>query len=107
MGRCITCNRLYPFKQLQAGHFVPGRGNAVLWDDRGVHAQCYGCNIGKKGNWPEYLLWMQSHYDQETIDELLNQRHAVKKMSVTDYENLYMDIKNKLMIVRMLGTNDL
>lgn len=39
-GVCITCGKLIPFKQSQAGHFIAGRTNAVLFDEDIVHLQC-------------------------------------------------------------------
>ena len=39
-GVCITCGKLIPFKQSQAGHFIAGRVNAVLFDEDIVHLQC-------------------------------------------------------------------
>lgn len=39
-GKCITCNKPFDFKHLQAGHFINGRGNAVLFDERLVYSQC-------------------------------------------------------------------
>ena len=57
-ARCITCNKEYPafgVGCLQAGHFIPGRANAVLYNEDACYAQCYNCNINLGGNWPEYI----------------------------------------------------
>lgn len=53
-GLCITCGKRYHIKLLQAGHFVPGRHNAVLFSEEGTHAQCYNCNINLRGNTLKY-----------------------------------------------------
>ena len=40
---CVTCGRTYPAFGLgciQAGHFVPGRTNAILFDEECVRGQC-------------------------------------------------------------------
>lgn len=42
-GVCVTCppkKAIKPWRELQAGHFVAGRGNSVLFDERLVHPQC-------------------------------------------------------------------
>lgn len=39
-GACVTCGRVFDFKKLQAGHFIPGRVNSILFDEQCVHAQC-------------------------------------------------------------------
>jgi hypothetical protein len=36
-GLCITCGKRNHFKLLQAGHFIAGRHNAVLFSEKGVH----------------------------------------------------------------------
>ncbi len=51
---CITCQKRYHYKMLQAGHFISGRHNAGLFSEEGTHAQCYNCNINLKGNTLEY-----------------------------------------------------
>ncbi len=74
---CCTCNKPYPnfgVGCIQAGHFIPGRRNAILFDERGVHAQCYNCNVNLKGNWPNYYEFMLKKYGREVIDELIIQK---------------------------------
>jgi hypothetical protein len=39
-GVCITCGKLCDFKELQAGHYIGGRGNSVLFDEKIVNGQC-------------------------------------------------------------------
>ena len=68
--KCVTCNREYHWKKIQAGHFIPGRTNAVLFEEKGVHAQCYGCNIGKAGNTIMYWPWMEQQYGRGYVDYL-------------------------------------
>jgi len=71
-GLCRTCQRKYHFKKLQAGHFIPGRTRAVLFDPRCVHIQCYRCNRVIKEVWPAYYRFMQKEYGQEVVEELVN-----------------------------------
>lgn len=54
---------------MQAGHFVPGRNDAVLFSEKGVNAQCYRCNMILQGQWPAYYRAMQRRYGQEWIEE--------------------------------------
>src|SRR3990167_8413376 len=67
---CITCDKRYPIKNLHAGHFIPGRHNSILFDERGVHAQCGVCNLWLKGNTVKYYEKMKVMYGQDVIDEL-------------------------------------
>jgi len=69
-GRCFTCDNKYPFKKLQAGHFIAGRHNAIVFDERGVHAQCMMCNVFLAGNTVKYFRKMQQIYGEIVIKEL-------------------------------------
>lgn len=78
--QCVTCGIVKFWKEMQAGHFVPGRGNGILFDERCVHPQCYRCNCILHGNLIEYFPFMVRTYGQEVIDELKrNAKVAVKR----------------------------
>lgn len=70
-GICITCNKQFEFKHLQAGHFIDGRHNSVLFSEEGVHAQCYQCNVRLHGNKVQYWLYMERVYGRDKIDQLI------------------------------------
>ena len=74
-GKCVTCNQTREYKNLQAGHFIGGRNNAVLFQEEGVHAQCYSCNAKHIGNGKpiEYWLFMEKTYGREVIDRLIHE----------------------------------
>ena len=69
-NQCVTCGVRKHWKELQAGHFIPGRHNAILFDERGCHAQDYHCNVGLKGNPREYDAFMRKTYGEMVIKEL-------------------------------------
>lgn len=98
-GKCITCKREYAFKQLQAGHFIQGRGNAVLFDDRLVYSQCLGCNgnppYGKGGNYVEYFIFMEKEWGREMIDEFLALKKTTIVFKTHDFEKLAQEFKQK------------
>lgn len=66
-NKCVTCGG----EVQQAGHFIDGRNNAVLFQEFGVHGQCYHCNVGLKGNKIQYWLFMEREYGRKFIDELI------------------------------------
>ena len=88
-GCCVTCGREYKFGRLQAGHFVPGRTRAILFDPRCVHAQCYRCNCKLDGAWPPYYRFMQRAYGQEVIDELVDAYGKDAELSPEWFEKSY------------------
>ncbi|MCR4307890.1 MAG: recombination protein NinG [Candidatus Berkelbacteria bacterium] len=93
---CITCDRRYSIKELQAGHFLPGRHTSVLFDERGVHAQCYGCNVMKNGNSIKYFRKMQTLYGDKVIEELEELDTQVKQFKTFELDELYEVFKVKL-----------
>lgn len=98
-GMCVTCKRYYPYPQLQAGHFISGRGNAVLFDERLVYSQCVGCNgnppYGKGGNYVEYFRFMLDEVGLEKIDEFRALKSTTKQYKIHDFEELEKEFNNK------------
>lgn len=102
-AHCISCDRRYPaFGKgcLQAGHFIPGRSGAVLFDDRGIHAQCYNCNVNLKGNWVPYEKKLIEMYGVEVVEELKALKFTVKKWSVEELLDLEKELKEKTKALR-------
>lgn len=93
-GVCFTCQKVYPFKKLQCGHFIPGRNNKVLFDPDQCHSQCYSCNIGLKGHWTEYLKRMRILWGEDVVDKMLEEHNEPVKYSLEDYEELAKTFKN-------------
>lgn len=94
-GICVTCKRSYNFKELQAGHFIDGRGNSVLFDERLVYAQCYGCNVGKSGAYVEYFVFMEQEWGRDKIDEFRALKHDTKVYKAFDFKDLEDTFKEK------------
>ena len=85
---CVTCDKTYPIKLLQAGHFIPGRMNSILFDERGVFPQCYNCNINLKGNPRKYDHFMERTYGREVIADLDRLSVQPKHFTVEELESL-------------------
>ena len=80
--RCVTCGRQYPWRGnfLDAGHFVPGRRNSILFEETNVHPQCKGCNRNS-GEPLRYELYMRTRYGQDEIDRLRRLNNESRKFS--------------------------
>jgi len=76
---CVTCWIELHWKAAHAGHFVAGRGNSILFDERNCHPQCYHCNITLAGNPSAYEEFMLKRYGQNVIDELKAKRDKTVK----------------------------
>ncbi len=88
----MTCKKPFHFKQLQAGHFIAGRTNAVLFDEEATYSQCYGCNVGRGGAHVEYFVFMEKEHGRDKIDELRHKKGLTVKYHIDDFkvfEELY------------------
>lgn len=47
---CITCHKVFFWKEIQAGHFVSRKHNATKYDEDNVWPQCVHCNIFLHGD---------------------------------------------------------
>jgi hypothetical protein len=101
-GRCVTCGRIFPFKSLQAGHFLAGRGGENLFDERGCHAQCVGDNVFKHGDIENYYPYMLKRYGQDVIDELKQEKRTPKRWTVPDLEKEKESIQKSIDYIRSL-----
>ena len=88
MVPCITCGTVKHWKELQAGHFIPGRHNGVLFDVRNCHQQCYQCNVPLKSNPIKYREVMENRYGQEVIEELIAFDATNKQLKVWELVDL-------------------
>ena len=43
-GKCISCGRIFPFSQLDCGHFHSRRHMATRWDEDNANIECQACN---------------------------------------------------------------
>ena len=101
-GMCVTCKAKKPFKELQAGHFVAGRGNAVLFNEQIVYSQCSYCNqkppMGLGGNYAAYTLFMfDEGYTRAEIEGFLALKGTTKQYKLNDFIEIEAKYKHKLL----------
>lgn len=92
-GICISCGKLFIFKKLQAGHFIPGRHNGNLFSEKFVNAQCWQCNApaflgGKNGNALAYRRTMIKLYGENAEQEAEQEASQQIIRKVFNYEEL-------------------
>jgi hypothetical protein len=97
--QCVTCQTwlrefeykgisLPGWKSAQAGHFIPGRHNSILFDERHVYPQCYRCNVILHGNLINYYPFMIKTQGQRVINELKKLDKVNKQFTTTELEVL-------------------
>lgn len=92
-GICITCDKLIPYKGSHAGHFIGGRGGAVLFEEDLVNLQCEKCNKktsfgGLDGNYQMYTLKMVERHGKEWVEEKVKLRNVVRQYKLYEVEEI-------------------
>ena len=82
---CFTCNKSGPRSEFDAGHFISGRYNANLFSERGVQAQCKGCNKYHYGRPLEFRVHLIELYGEEVELELEAEARKIVKYSKGDF----------------------
>lgn len=97
--KCCTCGIEKEWKGdgMQAGHFIPqAQGDAVRFDLRNIHPQCYRCNINLGGNGAEYYPYMVKRYGQEAVDKLRYLSNRSVKFTESDFEDMIEDMEKRI-----------
>lgn len=94
MQHCYTCDVRKFWRQLEAGHLVPGRGNAVLFSEIGVNPQCRKCNGYLRGNIIVYYPKMVKAHGQEVVDTLIAAKDTTHKWEATELLDLFQKYKS-------------
>lgn len=96
---CCTCSKRFYYKKIQAGHFIPGRHNIVLFNEELVHPQCFSCNFYLRGNPREYDKFMRKKYGDakvEKFDNLSKGKAKIKQFTIPELQVLYEKYKDLL-----------
>jgi len=96
MVRCVTCPARKHWKEMNGGHFVPGRRNGVCFDERNIHPQCIQCNLYKSGRPAEYRFYMVKRYGQDVVDELERLDRLTVTLTRDDYADLCMAYRDRI-----------
>lgn len=99
-GMCYTCDRVYPFKSLQAGHFVDGRTASILFDENLVNAQCYSCNVMKSGNKDSYTPKMIHKWGLERVEQMWRQKNKVHQWTREELDDIRKNYKEEFEFIR-------
>ena len=93
--KCVTCGKVAPPKEMQAGHYISRSCMALRWDERNVFIQCIGCNIFKKGAYPEYTEFIINNYGIEHLNWLLRMKNEIKHWTTDELKELIIFYKSK------------
>ena len=89
---CVTCNKTFHWKEIQAGHFMSRKHYSTRWDERNVKTQCVACNVYRAGEQYKYSLFLGS----EVANVLYLQSKEIVKFTNYELEDMINDYSDKL-----------
>lgn len=90
--KCVTCDKTFFWKEIQAGHFMSRKHYSIRWDERNVKPQCLACNVYRYGE--QYKFSQKLGFQQSEL--LYNLSKSIVKFTnveLQEFINLY---NNKL-----------
>ena len=96
LATCYTCDKLVGYDGIQPGHWMTGHTNTNYINTKYIRPQCYGCNVGKKGN--QGIFWERIEEEIGTDEFLYLRQHNkdFKEITVEDYLAIEKEYKEKL-----------
>jgi len=89
---CVTCNKTFHWKEIQAGHFMSRKHYSIRWDERNVKPQCVACNVYRAGEQYKYSIFLGS----EVANVLYLQSKEIVKFTNYELEDMINDYSDKL-----------
>jgi hypothetical protein len=89
---CVTCNKTFHWKAIQAGHFMSRKHYSTRWDERNVKPQCVACNVYRAGEQYKYSIFL----GKELSNVLYLQSKEIVKFTNYELEDMINDYSDKL-----------
>lgn len=92
MVKCYTCRTRAHWKEMDAGHGIGGRNNAVLFMKEVVKPQCKACNIFARGRYRVFTLNLIKELGVKEYEKLIKRSNELFQYKIVDFqeiENLY------------------
>jgi hypothetical protein len=95
-AQCYTCGELAYWRDLQCGHAIGGRHNAVLFDEEICRPQCVRDNVFLRGNYPIFTTRLIKENGMEWWEAKLAGARQAVKLTRSDLEAKIEEFKQKL-----------
>jgi hypothetical protein len=97
--RCITCGRVFYWKEIENGHFIQRDRKATRFHEENCHSQCTFCNKYRSGRQFEHGQKIDILYGKGTAQKLTELSKAYCKL---DYSWLQWFIAHYRALVRKM-----
>jgi len=95
MCTCVTCNKQFHWKNIQAGHFMSRKHYSTRWNENNVKPQCVGCNMFKSGEQYKYSLFLGN----KLSNDLYLKSKELVKFSSQDIQDMIDNYNSKLKLL--------
>lgn len=92
---CVSCSTLYPVKEIQNGHYISRSHNSLRYSELNCFPQCVGCNVFKKGNYPQYTEYLIRNFGSEYVLDLVKKGREIKQFTKQELLDLIAKYKVK------------
>ena len=93
--KCISCQEVKSWEQMDAGHFYSaGHHSAIRWDEDNVHGQCQKCNRFLHGNLLGYREGLLKKIGPERLERLEIRKHNKNLMGRFEIQILIIKYKS-------------
>lgn len=108
---CVTCEATHQWKDVDAGHWIGGRRESILFEEDGINIQCHGCNRYHNTN-PfavtakqrsvdtAYNAYMFDKHGQKRMDELLVRNQKRKKYPLEELLEMIEGYKLRIKVAK-------
>ena len=100
-GKCITCNKFFPYSELDCGHYVPRSNMSTRWHEDNCHAQCIECNRLLSGNLGKYSETLKKAWIGDKLERLGKKIKKYSQFEMLQLKTVYREKINN--IKKLLG----
>lgn len=103
---CYTCNAQCYWREIQSGHAIGGRHNAVLLDETIIRPQCVRCNVFMRGNYPVFTAKLIRERGLDWWELKLEESRSLKLYTRTDLETKIQGYRERLNKLKGIKPDD-
>lgn len=93
---CITCGAVYPWKEMDCGHFVPRASMSTRWDEKNCASQCVQCNRFSAGKADIFGRRIDIRHGSGTAASLSKRKHEIMKFSEFQLNDKIKEFRSKI-----------
>ncbi len=88
MGKCISCGKIKPYRELDCGHFYGRTNMATRFDEDNCNGECRGCNRASS----DHLIFYQENLIKKIgiarFSSLREKAHSTKKWEAEELQRM-------------------